>query len=198
MVHDEFGLFLDRIAPKQETMKALGERILRAAQEQQLEGKARRDSNDAEICRIDKEVEELIRMRTQGLVTDKEFVRLKSRLSERRITLKDMLSAEQHDSKRVQADLEEIMRPLSELRKTWNSVPVGFHRRFNQMVLPVGSVVGGYRTAELALFFRALSESGGMNSREVALTGENLNQLYQAIQAFADLFRSIDGEKKAA
>jgi len=32
----------------------------------------------------------------------------------------------------------------------------------------------------------------------VPLTAENLNQLYQAIQAFAELFRSIEEEEKAA
>jgi hypothetical protein len=32
----------------------------------------------------------------------------------------------------------------------------------------------------------------------VALTGENLNRLYQAIQVFAELFRDVEEEKKAA
>jgi hypothetical protein len=137
-------------------------------------------------------------MRTQSLITDDEFVRLKVKISERQLALADMAMPERLDIKQVQAELQGITRPLSELKRTWHSIPVGFQRRFNHMVLPVGFVVGESRTAELGGLFRTLGEYPGANSHEVALTGEGLNRITQEIRAFAELFDSLKAKEKAA
>jgi site-specific DNA recombinase len=197
-LHDEFAAFLDQIAPKSEVITSLEERILRAAEKRQLEWRTRTDRKKAEVTRLDTQVQELIRMRTQGLITDKEFVSLKAKISERQLALMDMVTPERFDAKGIHTAIQEIMRPLSELGATWSSIPVGFQRRFNHMVLPAGFVIGSSRTAELGPLFRALGDFRGANSHEVPLTGENLNRVYQAIQAFAELFESVREEKKAA
>jgi DNA invertase Pin-like site-specific DNA recombinase len=193
-VHEEFGALLDRIAPKPELIKTLENRILEATEEGQAARRNRRDRRAAEMKRIDQQIQELIRMRAQELITDEEFVPLKSKLIERRGAL--VAQPERFDARLVQANLGAITQPLSELRATWRSVPVGFRWRFNHMVVPVGFVVGNSRTAEMGLFFRALEASDERNSQEVALKGENLNLVHQAIQAFADLFHSLEEEKR--
>jgi site-specific DNA recombinase len=198
VVHEEFGAFLDQIAPKPEVITSLGERILRAAEERQADSKTRRERKHAELARLDTEVQELVRMRTQGLITDEEFVKFKVRISERQLALTDMATPDRFDGKLIHSALTEITQPLLELRATWSSIPPGFQRRFNHMVLPVGFVFGNSRTAELGPLFRSLGGLSGMNSHVVPLTGERLNQLGQAIKAFAELFGSIQEEKKAA
>jgi len=137
-------------------------------------------------------------MRTQHLITDDEFTALRTKVSNRQLALAGMATPKQFDAKQIQADLEDVKRPILQLRATWSSLPVGFHKRFNHMMLPVGFVIGESRTAELGPFFKALRGFDDTNSHEVPLTGENLNQLYQAIQAFAELFRSVEERKKAA
>jgi site-specific DNA recombinase len=198
VAHEEFGAFVDQVAPKPEVIQALGGRILKAAEEKQIDSRTRRERKSKELARLDGQIQELIRMRSQQLITDNEFVGLKKKISERRLAIEDVALPERFDAKRVQADLTQILRPLTELRATWNAIPVGFQRRFNHMVVPVGFVIGESRTAELGLLFRALGESDRVNSHEVPLTGENLNRLVQAIQAFAELFGEMREMKKAA
>lgn len=197
-VHDEFGTFLETIAPKQEMIKILADRILSAAEARQLRREGQKDRKEAELARLDSEVQELIRMKAQGLISDEEFAACRQRISKWQTALTDATESEPLDPKKVHAALEKVTFPLSELRATWHSIPPGFQRRFNHMVLPVGSVIGEYRTADLGPLFRILGASDEANSHEVPLTGEGLNRLYQAIQAFAELFGEIREERKAA
>jgi site-specific DNA recombinase len=197
-VHDEFSAFLGRLAPAPEFLGTLRNRILRATEKAHLLWKARKGRKDAELGRLDEQVQELIRMRAQGLITDKEFITLKGKIAERQATLAESAVPARVDAMQIQSDLEAITAPLAELTRTWQSIPVGFQRRFNHMVVPVGFVIGQSRTAETGPLFRVLGDIGGTNSHEVPLTGENLNRLAQAIRAFADLFRDLEEEKKAA
>jgi hypothetical protein len=197
-VHEEFGSFLDEIAPKPEIVKNLERRLLKAMGKKQFDWKSQIERKNAGLARLEKQVHELIRMRSQSLITDDEFISMKSTISKRQLALTGIAIPERLNADQIQAAFGEVRLPLSRLRATWNSIPVGFHRRFNHMVLPVGFVIGETRTAELGPIFRALVEPDRTISHEVALTGENLNRLYQAIQAFAELFRSVEEEKKAA
>jgi site-specific DNA recombinase len=197
-VDEEFGALLDRIAVRPELVNVLKSRIAKVAERAHLVWKTRRDRKNAEVTRLDKETHELIRMRAQGLITDGEFTTLKGKIAAQQHALAAAAMPARVDSKRIGADLEEITLPLHNLKRTWQTIPAGFQRRFNYLVVPVGFVVGQSRTAELGPLFSVLEQFDQANSHEVPLTGENLNRLYQAIQAFADLFRDIDEVKKAA
>jgi site-specific DNA recombinase len=197
-VNDEFGAFLDQISPRPELIAALERRILQAAEKKQSDGKNRTVRKNEELARLEQQVQELIRMRAQHLITDREFIEQKAMVSGRQVVVASMETTERFDAKQIKADLEEVKCPLSRLRATWSEMPVGFQKRFNHMVLPVGFVIGESRTAELGPVFKVLGGFEGTNSHEVPLTGEKLNQLYQAIQAFAELFRSVEERKKAA
>jgi site-specific DNA recombinase len=198
VVHEEFASHLARIAPKPEVVTILGERVLAAAARRHDEWKLRNGRKKTELERLEKQVQELIRMRAQGVITDHEFMTVKAKLSQRKMAVANAAAPEQCDADRAQAALLEIARPLSDLKSTWDSIPVGSQKRFKQLVLPAGFVVGGIRTAELGLLFRVCETFQGANSHLVPLTGESLNRLYQAIQAFAEVFRSVEEEKKAA
>lgn len=197
-MHDDFELFLNQIAPKPELMETLGEVIVSVAEKNQSAWNTRRVKRDAEIKRLSAQIQELIRMKTKGLLTDEEFIEQKSAIYERQIALEDMPLPNRADAREIRGALDEITKPLSALRETWQAMPTPFRRRFNRLVVPVGFVTGETRTAELGLLFRLLGDLGGDNSHVVPLTGEGLNRLYQAIQAFAELFREVEEEKQAA
>ena len=128
-------------------------------------------------------------MRTDGLVTDREFLAQKSILSERQMALESKPVAERLNADQVRAQLGEITEPLSCLGETWTALLGPFRRRFDRLILPVGFVAGESRTAELGLLFRALGDLADGNSNGVALTGEKSNRLLQEIQAFSELFK---------
>jgi len=198
VIDEEFGALLDAITVRRELVDVLRTRVFKAAEKAHLAWKARQDRTSAEATRLDKETHELIRMRAQSLITDEEFTKLKSTIAARQHALVAAAMPMRVDAKHIQADLETIMLPLRDLKRTWQNIPVGFQRRFNHLVVPVGFVIGQSRTAQLGPLFSFLERPDQANSHEVALTGENLNRLYQAIQAFADLFRDLDEQKKAA
>jgi hypothetical protein len=166
-VHDQFGTLLDTIALRPELMNVLRSRILKATQKAQLVWKVRRERKDAELTRLTKETHELIRMRAQGLVTDAEFVALKSKIAGRQNALTDAAASADVDTRRIQENLEKIALPLQRLKATWQSLPVGFQRRFNHMVLPVGFVIGQTRTAALGPLFSTFEDTEGTDSHEV-------------------------------
>jgi site-specific DNA recombinase len=198
LVHDEFCALLETSALKPELIDPLKTRIIKAAEEAQTAWKSRRAGKQGELTRLEKESQELIRMRAQGLVTDSEFMILKTKISKRQRDLADAAMPNRVDVSQIEANLDKIILPVQRLKCTWESIPVGFQRRFNHMVVPVGFVIGESRTAQLGPLFSTFRQFENANSQGVPLTGENLNRLYQAIQAFADLFRDIDEVKKAA
>jgi site-specific DNA recombinase len=196
--HEEFKKFLNEIAPKHEIIDVLERRIIKATEKKESNWKAYGQRKKTEVGRLEREIQELVRMRTQALITEPEFVHCRAAIAKRQQTLAQIELPEIPDAGDVRDELETVTGPLTELAATWQTIPPGFQRRFNQMVFPVGSVIGQYRTAQLGPMFSFFSASGDMNSHEVPLTGESLNRLYQAIRAFADLFREIEEQKKAA
>jgi site-specific DNA recombinase len=197
-VNDDFELLLDQIALKPELMETLGELIVSVAVKSQSGWNARKMKRDGEIKRLAAQIQELIRIKAKGLLTDEEFTGQKSSIYERQAVLAGMPLPDRVDAREIRDALDEITKPLSALRETWQAMPAALRRRFNRLVVPTGFVTGETRTAELGLLFRLLGDLRGDNSPVVPLTGENLNRLYQAIQAFADLFREMEEEKKAA
>ena len=196
--NEEFELFLNRIAPKTELMKTLGELIVKFAEKNQSAWNTRRAKRDTEIKRLSTQIQELIRMKSKGFLTDDEFVGQKSAIYDRQATLEDMPLPDRANATEIRSALNEITKPLSELRETWQTMPTPFRRRFNRLVVPAGFVIEETRTAELGLLFRLLGDLGLDNSHAVPPVGKRLNQLYQAIRAFAELFESVREEKKAA
>jgi len=86
-LHDEFSAFLDGIAAKPELMGKLSELVIQAAERRGASTKARKARQEAEVKRLNSQVKELIRMRSQNLITDHEFLAQKSVLSERQMAL---------------------------------------------------------------------------------------------------------------
>ena len=90
----------------------------------------------------------------------------------------------------VLGNIDRIWAPLLKLDQAWESVPVEFQRRFQQLMLPQGYVFGSVGTAQRG---RLLSFFRGSNSSKSSLVpqmGQSWNQLSAEIEAFAAIFES--------
>lgn len=197
-LHDEFSAFLDSIAPKPELAEKLGELVILTAKERQASVDVRKERKKTELARLDRQIQELIRMRAQSLITDQEFLAQKSVLSERKFALEGTPTPGRFNPERLRAELSEITMPLAKLPDTWQALQPPFRRRFERLVLPVGFVNGEIRTAELGLLFRAFGGLADGKTNEVALTGKFSNRIIEEIQAFAAVLRRSEPEEEAA
>lgn len=200
-MHGEFGVFLETIAPEPQLVGRLGELIIRAANGRQATFKAKRTRRQAELTRIKKQTQELIRMRTEGLITDQEFLEQKTVLAERRAAIEGHSVEEAVDCEQIRRELDEITAPLAQLRQTWETLESPYRRRFERLVLPVGFVNGKSRTAELGLLFQTFHALSNEESNGVRLVGKFWNQILREIRDFRELFREYhaagEGSKQA-
>jgi hypothetical protein len=190
-VHSEFSTFLDEIAPRPQLIEKIGEIVIRHAAkiEAELSGQRKRRRN--QLSQLEREVEELIRMRAQALITDAELLAGRKRLSNERMVL-DSQNRRSLDAERVKADLQEIMAPLASLRETWRALQPPLRRRFERLILPGGFVIGRIRTADLGLLFSTIQASASGVSSGVPLASLNSNRFFEEVQAFRDILNGAE------
>lgn len=187
-VHTEFESFLAAVSPRRELLGELGKLIIKAAERRSAFTTAKRAHLEATLARLEAENQELIRMRAQGMITDAEFLAQKKALAERRSAL-GAAPCTEIDPKKVESQLGQIMEPLSQLVQTWKSLAARARRRFDQLILPVGFVIGRIRTAEMGLVFKVIRDFGEGNATGVDLSGETSNQIALEILEFSALLR---------
>ena len=121
--------------------------------EYQAELVARSTNRRVRVGQLDRELQELIRMRAQGLITDREFLCQRKIVSDQRTAFESNGSRRSIDVAEVREQFREIAAPLIQLRRTWKTIQPPFRRRFERLVLPAGFVIGQTRTAELGGLF---------------------------------------------
>jgi len=188
-VHQEFESFLALITPKQELLEKLGQTIAQLAEKREASLKARKVRVRATLERLNRELQELIRMRTQGLISDEEFLAQKTVLVERRTAVAPTSVECKFRAGDITQRLTEITKPLTQLPGTWKALPNALRHRFQRLVLPVGFATGTIGTADLGLLFRTIHDSPEGNSNGVPLTGESSNRLIEEILEFSRVFR---------
>jgi DNA invertase Pin-like site-specific DNA recombinase len=188
LIHSEFRTFLSGIAPKPELIGKLGELVVQTAEERLAFSKTKHMRRKGQLERLESQMRELISMRAERLITDQEFLSQKALLAERRFALEGAPASDSVDVTEIRKHLNEIIRPLSCLPETWQSLPTAIQRRFQRLILPVGFVHGESGTAELGLLFRALGDLDGGKTTAVALGGKSWNRILTEIKAFSELF----------
>ena len=83
---------------------------------------------DAQIKRLDAQIQPLMRMKATGLLTDEEFIEQKSSIYERQIALEDTPLPSRTDRREIRGALDEITKFLSALHETWQAMPTPFRR----------------------------------------------------------------------
>jgi hypothetical protein len=195
IIHDEFESFLDKVTPKHELLEKMGELVLRATDEQQAFMKSKKTRLEAERAGVNQQLQELIRMRTQDLVTDQEFLEQKSTLMETRNALESTPVHDDVTGQQLRERLDEIIEPMAQLRETWKVLTGLTRRRFERLLLPVGFVHGKIRTAELGLLFRVFGDFSEGNSTWVAPTGARWNRVLQEILDFSEILQQCHAAK---
>jgi hypothetical protein len=182
-------------------VEKFGELVLKGAQTRQMCQKAKTSRRQGELARLDRQLQELIRMETDGLLTDKEFLGQKSMILERRIALESVTSPQVIHAGELRNQLRDITEPLCQLRTTWLTLDLPYRQRFERLVLPAGFVNGKHRTAELGLLFQVFGALAGQKAHEAPSTGERWNQLLREIreiwEIMHDRWHGREGSEKA-
>ena len=186
-VLSEFKGFLDKNTPSPEMFEAIGKAVIKLARDRIGACKPEQVKKRTMLEIIERQRNELIRMKLDGLVTDQEFLINRQQLGERQMAIEAGLQAAQFDLDEIRAQLAEIKRPLCELRATWEQLSPQLQRRFNQWALPVGFVRGKIGTAEKGLVISTFRGFTTANSIEVPRTRENLNRFVLEIAVFAGM-----------
>ena len=196
-IQNEFDGLLDRLAPRPDKVLKLGDHIAEAAERKQEQGAVHRQHRRKQIAQLEREGEELIRMRAQNLISDQEYMNQKRRILDQRIAW-EAQDERRLSVEKVRQQIQEIMHPLTELRETWHVLRPPLRRRFDHMLLPVGFVIGQIRTAQTGLLFSTIGAFGRRDSGEVALTFETSNRIIEEIQAFWSILKGIEEPESEA
>jgi len=196
-IHREFLGFLDTVAPNADLIPKVEALVRQVAEQHWSQHRSRKVRLDSRLKDVNRQIGELLRLKTQGLITDQEFIEQKAALSEQRMALESRTLDNHLDPDKASKDLREVMRPLSNLRATWTSLVGPSRGRFQQLVLPVGFAKGKVGTAELGLLFTVFEASKGGSSHGVDLAVGSWNRLWQEIQGFLRIFEKAGWAKKA-
>lgn len=189
-VHREFKEYLPLIAPKAELLHKLGVVAAESAEANERARTSRRHQTKGALKRVNHELKELIQMRTQRLISDEEFKAHRTDLLTRRHSIEAVLSPARFRTAEIRERLSEIAAPLHVLLDTWTALLPRLRSRFQRLIIPFGFIVRKVRTAELGLLFRTISGLAQAESTEVALTGDEWNQIYKElleVHAMAEL-----------
>jgi site-specific DNA recombinase len=196
--HDEFTKYLPVIAPKPELVDRLLEKVAQTAKDRERQAASHRNQMKDLAKQFDRELQELIHMRSQRLISDEEFAASKAALLEKREAVQAGPTHPRLTAAEVRNKLAEIAAPLYNLPGTWKSIAPAVRARFQRLIFPVGFVIGLIRTAELGLLFRIIGDSTLGNPHVVPRDEETWNQIYQEIQEFASVMRGEEEPKSAS
>ncbi len=194
-VHEEFEEFLDSVAPQPELMDRLADLVAEEVQEYQAQRAAQTTNRKARADRLDRELQGLIRMRAQDLITDQEFARQRKILIDQRGAFQRSNADQTIDVAEVREHFQEISLPLVQLRNTWQAIPPPFRRRFERLVLPVGFVIGQSRTADLGGLFSFIRGFAVADSSVVPHGCVRSNRIIPDIREFWNVLNLVEEEK---
>lgn len=81
--------------------------------------KRKRDQVQQEIFKLDRQIHELIRMKTQGLISDREFLEHKAVFQEKKSAMQISHASEKLNTQNIRQQLHQIKEPLTRPSETW-------------------------------------------------------------------------------
>jgi site-specific DNA recombinase len=187
-VHVEFTDFLQSITPQSQAVDQLMEAIASAIHDRSRAARGLADRRRHESHRLAEQQEQLIRMKTEQLITDTEFTAHRALLSERHREIENSSVYTVVDEQKMLTNLNVISEPLLDLGKTWTSLPPALQKRFQQSILPAGFAVGRIGTADMSCLFSFFERLKRTKSNLVPPMGQVWNQLEKELQEFSRLF----------
>ena len=197
-VHLEFTDFLNRITPRSKDIELLADAVARAARDRAHNTRSLSEKRQRETERLAEQQSQLIRLKTEKMISDEEFVAHRTMLARQQMEIDSLPVNTIYREKQRLSDLAIITEPLQDLAKTWHEISPVLQMRFQHSILPAGFIVGRIGTADMSCLFSCFQRSRLANSHVVPPTGEFWNQLEKEIKAFAVLFRKDVDEVVAA
>jgi site-specific DNA recombinase len=109
-----------------------------------------------EVERVKRQLQELIAMRAQQLVTDDEFTIQRNTIRRQMYDL-DGSATDEDACQFTDVDVRLITAGLSDLRDTWSNAPIAARRALNELFLPRGYVLHGIAEADSSILLRSAS-----------------------------------------
>lgn len=191
-IHDEFESFITEIAPKEGLIATLGETIIRNAAIRARSSASQEAKRQDIKARLDQQNRELIRMRSESLISDAEFAAQRQQITLQLVAIEGQLVKSDQTLSNIRENVDRLVFPLQRLPSFWKELSGPVRRRFEHIVLPVGFVAGRIRTAEMGLLFRALGDLDVQNANGVAPISKSWNQLWAEITEFSDIVRQMN------
>lgn len=187
-VHEEFTGFLNATSTDRHAVDHLKQFVMQANDKWAESSRALNARKEVEAKRIKEQQQQLIRMKMELLITDEEFLAQRSLLVVRLSELDADCSDVQVNTEDVLNEIDTICEPLMALGSAWGNIRPDLQRRFQQIMLPAGYVVGRIGTAQKGRLLTFLEASDPSKSSLVPLMGQSWNQLVNEIKALAEIF----------
>jgi len=187
-VHEEFAGFLADSSTNAHSLAHLREAVrgIGSAWAEQVDSQRARRELEEKRARV--QLQELIRMKMDRLISDDEFRIQRIVLTERAEMPQPLASHQPLDVEAILRDLELIGDRLMNLVDTWQHVATRFQRRFQQILIPDGYVFGRIGTAPRGHLLSFLSGSLPVDTNAVPPACDSWNQLMEEISSLAMIF----------
>jgi hypothetical protein len=188
-VHDEFSQYLAETTLPHYLARAFVTQLV-GAQGESVEQRRRTAAgrhDEKQSC--ERDLQELIGMRTARLIGDEEFIAQRAHL---RARIRQLESKREDDNAPflTELDLHELSSTVTDLEAAWRQMPPGARRGFENLMFPVGYTFQKIRTAEKGLLFSTFPHSDDALSKVVPLIKQNLNALLLDIHKLLTIVRS--------
>lgn len=191
-LHQEFSSFLSSTAFDRKYWERLKSFLSEALQARMAGEKIVQERRRVASERFRQQEAQLIRMRMDGLIDDRQFMAEKSLLAGK---LRDLQSIKMNAKANVEESvqiIDEICEPMADLSKAWNQIiPIDLKLRFQRSILPTGFVAEEIGTAPLSGLFSFLRAFATTNPTLVPPTGEFWNQTLKELRLFGQLIREL-------
>jgi DNA invertase Pin-like site-specific DNA recombinase len=194
-IHGSFEQFLDEITPKKGAFEKLIDMIISEVNDRERHTAMATSRRSERREKLNRELQELISMRSQNLITDEEFLRQKKTIADSRAVIESKDTIETVTADEIRRDADSIASYLYHLRATWTSLNPSFRRWFDTIILPAGFLNGKVRTAELGLLFSTFRGFATEDSVVVPFTSEMSNRIIREIQSLRKIFIGVEEEK---
>lgn len=188
-VHREFVRFLNAASADSHSFAHLREYVRRVCESWAGTSHALQEKRVVEAKRSHEQLQQLIRMKMEQLITDDEFRAQRILLAGRIVGLEGGTHESEAKPESVLNDLDTICAPLMNLADAWKDVPTNFKRRFQHITLPGGYIFGRVGTAQKGRILSFIESSDSTYTNLVPPTSESWNQLAEEIKALAMIIR---------
>jgi DNA invertase Pin-like site-specific DNA recombinase len=191
-VHEEFEQFLADASLPRPMGRAIVDQLQALLANQTATAAAEEQKRREEVRRHERQLQELIVIRADRLISDEEFASQRDRV---RQALQEVNSRGVARLSLFDHDLERVVARFADLRETWHATAPGDRQVLGELLLPVGYVFRRIRTAEKGLLINVFNGSRDGDANVVPLAPSNLNTVIEAMHRFLCLGRP-DGKSE--